>query len=161
VRVVSTALHRQRTLTRGWQHVLERDCMGALIREPQTNETCSGENDGVVFTVPDLCHTRIDVPAQRSDLEVPALQDKLRAPPHAAGAHAGASMQISKRATRTGDENVARVNAKADSRQDQPRSRVNGHVLERMHRVVDLTCQQRSPNSSVKTPRPPRSGAAC
>ena len=94
LRIVRQALDTDDALRRGWQHLCRQELLADVLPELQTLKSCGGQDDCVVVAVLEFLESRIDVAAQRLDLEVRAHHLELRLPAQARTAHEGTLRQI-------------------------------------------------------------------
>jgi hypothetical protein len=113
------------------------------IGQTQTLEPGQRQQSRVGDTLIELAQPRLDVAAQRHNVQIGTQPLHHRLPPQRRGADAGAARQLRNRVGLAADEGVARVLARQERRQHEAARQRGRHVLRRMHREVDGPRQQR------------------
>ncbi len=93
------------------------DDLGGLVEPTEPGQPGPGEHDGVERAGGDEPDARVDVAADRPDLEAEAERRELGRAPGRAGADDGARRELSERQPVAGDEHVAAVLAHRDGRE--------------------------------------------
>ena len=101
--------------------------------QPEPLQPGRGEQDRVVVAAVELGEARLDVAAQRGELQARVARRDLRGAAQAGGAHARPRRQRAERGVAVGDEGVARVLALEDRGQHETGRQPGGHVLHRVH----------------------------
>ena len=123
-------------------------------REARAVEPGAGQDSGIDRALGHLAQPRVDVAAQRA-----RSKRSLRAARTAADAaqarraDAAARRQLVQRRAGAADHGVARIGARRDRDQRQPRGQMRGHVLEAVHREIDVAREQLL--LDLPWPRPP------
>ena len=82
------------------------------------------------------------IAAKRNDAQVRAAGEDLGSAPQRGRAHDGARRQLVDALRRAGDQDVARVGARQQCRDDEPAGEGRRHVLHRVDREIDGAGQQ-------------------
>jgi uroporphyrinogen decarboxylase len=141
--VVGADLDADRSLRHGWQHVVDRHGLRDAARKAKACEPGAGEQRGVDCALLQFTQARVDVAAQRHDLQVGPQSFHLRLPPQRRGANDGSGGQLGEARGLGADEGVAHVRAWQIAGDRQTRWQDRRHILHRMHGKVDLARQQR------------------
>ncbi len=135
VQIVALAadFNAQGALAGGRQHLLWLEDMANALLQAQALEARSGQYDGVVLPLVELAQARVQIAAQRHDLQIRAqvLQQHLAA--QAGGTHHRALGQILQARIARRDKGIARVFALHHAGQGEALGQLHGHVLERVH----------------------------
>ena len=140
--IVGARLQRQRALADGGQHQLGRQALADARREPQPVQPRAGQDSRVDLAVGDLAQPGVDVAAQDLQLEIRAHGQDLTDPAQAGGADPAAGRQVAQRAPdrlTSASRGSARGGMATSA---NPSGRSGGHVLEAVHREIDLAGQQ-------------------
>ena len=91
--VVAPHFDRQRTLPRRRQHLIVSKALGDARAELQADQPRGGEHNRIVVAFVELAQARVEVAAQRFDLQVGPQAQQLHHAPQARGADARTGRQ--------------------------------------------------------------------
>ena len=123
-------LETECALTRTRQHGVGLEQRADAGREAQPLQAGGGEHDRVVLPFVELAQPRVEVAAQRLDLQVGPLRAQLHDAAQARGADARAVRQLVQRRMARGHERIARVLALQHRGQREAVGQVHRHVLQ-------------------------------
>src|SRR5581483_6459654 len=113
------------------------------LRFAQSRQTRGGENDGLIFAFLELADPRVDVAAQRMDVEIRAECFELRLPAKAAGANLRAFWKGVDTVVVDREKHVVRIYTLGDGDQLEAWRQFGRQVLQTVHREIDSAFGQR------------------
>src|SRR5699024_807991 len=106
--VVGAGLDGEGALRRGRQHLVDPEPLGGALAHPHAVEAGGGEDHRVELPVRDVSHARVDVSAQRAEVQVGSHVGELGTTTRSRSPHARALGQRVQRQPVAGDEHVVR-----------------------------------------------------
>ena len=137
-RIIRADLHREGALSRRGQEVVRREDLDLGDRQAKPLQSGHREDDCVVLAVANLPHARVYIPADLAWPRVGTERPQERRSPRARGPHHRVRWEVGETAAPARDEDVARILADGDRRDDHIFGARGREILERMHGQVDL-----------------------
>ena len=129
----------ERALSCGGTHDFGGNDLFDQFRLAQALQSGRGEDDGVVFSLLEFAQARVDIAAQRMNVEIGADGLELRLAPQAGCADARALRQFLKARIVARAERVARILPFRDGGDFESRRKFGGQVFQRMHGEIDAS----------------------
>ncbi len=142
-RIVGADLDADGALADRRQEFVDVEHGGRRAKEPEALEPGDRKHGRVEGAAVELAQAGLDIAAQRRDGKVGPQMLEQRLPPRRRRADDGAVWQFAQSLGGAADESIARIFARQEGREHEPRRQHARHVFRRMHGEIDGAGQQR------------------
>src|SRR5690606_14093808 len=120
------------------------EMLGDAVRELEPYQSRGCKNGGVILALIELAQTRLDIAAQRYDVEIGTRVSELRLAARARRSNSRPPGQLCERRVTIRDKCIARVGPRQHCSERHPRGQLAGHVRHRMDSDVRMPIEDRA-----------------